>query len=110
MAGLGLRGGLGSSAGAGGADSEGANRASRIWTELREDGAVGGGGSPWGKQAEEGSVSQLGSGSSGARRRAGAPPSSIAELKGAAAAFIPPSHREQGTRGRGAAPTPPCWE
>lgn len=37
----------------------------------------------------------------------------IAKLKGAAAGAttsVPLSHREQGTRGRGAAPTPPCWE
>lgn len=64
----------------GGFDSEGANRESRIWTELGEDGGVGGWRSPWGKQAEEGRVSQLGAGSNGARRRAGAPPS-IAKLK-----------------------------
>lgn len=62
-----------------GVGSEGANRESRVWTELGEDGRVGGRGSPCGKQAEEGSVSQLGSGSNGARRRAGAPPS-IAKL------------------------------
>lgn len=105
MAGLGRRGSRGSSAGGRGVGSEGANRGRRIWTELREDGGLGGWGSSWGKQAEEGSV---GSGSSGARRRAGAPPPT-AKLK-AAATSAPPAHREQGTRGRGEAPTPPCWE
>lgn len=109
MAGLGRRGGLGDSAGEGAVGSEGANRKSRIWTELGEDRGLGGWGSPWGKQAEEGNVSQLGSGSNGARRRAGAP-TSIAKLKAAAGTSALPPHREQGTRGRGAAPRPPCWE